>query len=309
MKVAVTGSTGLIGTALVASLRGDGHEVVRVVRGDSAGAGDGPTVRWDLDRRTIDAAGVEGLDAVVHLAGEGIADKRWTDAQKRRVLESRTVGTSLLAETLAALSSPPAVLLSGSGIHVYGDRGDEVLPETAGTGTLFLSEVCQAWEAAAQPAIDAGIRTAFLRTSMVLDGHGGALGKLLRLFRLGLGGRLGKGRQWMPWIAIDDEVGAIRFAIDHDDLSGPVNLTAPAPVRNADFTRTLGRVLHRPTVLRIPRVVAKLPLGVGDLAQSLLFSSAKVMPKALVDHGYQFRHPELEPALRAALATPSFSTQ
>jgi len=299
VKVAVTGSTGLIGTALVASLRGDGHEVVRVVRGDGAGGADGPTVRWDLDRRTIDAAGLEGLDAVVHLAGEGIADKRWTDAQKRRVLESRTVGTSLLAETLAALSSPPAVLLSGSGIHVYGDRGDEVLPETAGTGTLFLSEVCQAWEAAAQPAIDAGIRTAFLRTSMVLDGHGGALGKLLRLFRAGLGGRLGKGRQWMPWIAIDDEVGAIRFLLEHD-VAGPVNLVAPGVVTNATFTKVLAKVLHRPAVLPVPEFGPSLLLG-RDLAHELLFTSVRAEPHVLDAAGYRFAHPELEGALRAVL--------
>jgi uncharacterized protein (TIGR01777 family) len=266
-------------------------------------------VRWDPDAGDIDTAGLEGADAVVHLAGEGIASHRWTDEQRDRIRSSRVKGTTLLSEALAGLSRPPRALVSGSAVGWYGDRGDTELTEASTGGDDFLAGVCRAWEASTAAAEAAGIRTVHIRSGVVLSAQGGALHTQLLPFRLGVGGPAGDGRQWLSWISLDDEVGAIRFVIDHDDLSGPVNLTAPSPARNADFTRTLGRVLHRPTVLRIPRLVAKLPLGVGDLAQSLLFSSAKVMPQALVDHGYQFHHPELEPALRAALATPSSSTQ
>lgn len=297
MRVAVTGSSGLIGTALVASLRSDGHEVVRVVR--SAAAGDGPNVRWDPEAGTIDAAGLEGVDAAVHLAGEGIADKRWTPEQKRRVLESRTRGTTLLASTLVGLSRRPDVLVSGSAIGFYGDRGDEVLTEQSGPGEGFLTEVCEAWEAAAGPAVDAGIRTAFARTGLVLDAKGGAMGKLLPLFKFGLGGRLGRGRQWWSWISIDDEVGAIRFLLEHD-IAGPVNLTGPAPVTNAEFTKALGEVVHRPTVVPVPRFGPKLLLG-GELAEQLLFSSQRVEPAVLTAAGYEFQHPDIASALRAVV--------
>jgi hypothetical protein len=296
MRIAVTGSSGLIGSALVRSLRADGHEVVRIVR--SAGDPGDPIVRWDLDARTIDAAGLEVLDGVVHLAGEGIGDKRWTDERKRQVLGSRTVGTSLLAEALAGLSAPPPVLLSGSAIGFYGDRGDEVLTEASEPGSGFLSEICTAWEAATRPAADAGIRTALLRTGIVLAREGGVLGKLLPLFRLALGGRLGKGTQWMSWISIDDEVGAIRFLLEHD-VSGPVNLTAPEPVTNAEFTKVFGAVLGRPAVLPVPAFGPKLLLG-GELAQELLFASQRVAPTVLEANGYDFRHRGLEAALRAA---------
>jgi hypothetical protein len=298
VRVAVTGSSGLIGSALVRSLRGDGHDVVRVVR--SGSSEDGPTVRWDLDARTIDAAGLDGIDAAVHLAGEGIAEKRWTEQQKRRILESRTVSTALLAETLAAMARPPRVLLSGSGVHAYGDRGDEVLTETSSTGSLFLSEVCTGWEAAALPAVDAGIRTAFLRTTMVLDRDGGALPRLVRLFKLGLGGRLGSGRQWMPWISLADEVGAIRFLLDHD-VAGPVNLAAPGSVTNAEFTKALGKALRRPAVLPVPAFAPSLLVG-RELAHELLFTSQRAEPRVLEDAGYAFAHPEIGGALRAVLS-------
>lgn len=295
MRVAITGSSGLIGTALTRSLTTDGHEVVRVVR-RAGGAG---TVRWDPEGGEIDAAGLEAVDAVVHLAGAGIGDHRWTDEHKRRVLESRTRGTSLLATTLAGLSSRPAVLVSGSAVGFYGNRGDEQLVETSGPGRGFLAEVVTAWEAAAAPAADAGIRVAKIRTGVVLAAEGGALARMASIARFGLLGKLGTGRQWMSWITLPDEVRAIRFLLDHD-VAGPVNLTAPAPVTNAVFTKALGRVLHRPTVLPVPSFGPKLLLG-RELASSLLFEGQRVLPEVLLDAGFEFHHDEVETALHAVL--------
>jgi uncharacterized protein len=297
VRVAVTGSTGLIGSALVESLRGDGHDVVRVVRRSSAG--DGPTVGWDLAARTIDPAGLEGVDAAVHLAGESIAGERWTDEQRERILESRRIGTDLLAHALAGLDPPPRVLLSGSAIGFYGDRGDEELSEASSSGGLFLSEVCRVWEAAARPAVDAGIRTVFLRTGIVLAATGGMLAKVLPLFRVGLGGKLGDGRQWMSWITLADHVRALRFLLDHE-VVGPVNLTAPAPVTNAEFTKTLGTVLGRPTVVPVPRFGPRLLLG-RALADELLFASQRVAPTVLGEAGFEYGEPELDGALRTVL--------
>ena len=295
MQIAITGSHGLIGTALIESLTADGHTVRRVVRGE---AGD-DDIAWDLDAGTIEATKLEGLDAVVHLAGKGIGDGRWTDEHKREVLESRTRGTSVLAEALAGLSTPPPVLLSGSAMGYYGDRGDEVLTEESSAGDIFLSQVCVEWEAATAPAEAAGIRVAHLRTGLVMAPKGGSLAPMLRLFRLGLGGRLGKGTQWWSWISIADEVGAIRFLLDKD-VSGPVNLTAPTPVTNAEFTKTLGRVLGRPTFLTVPAFGPKLLLG-REMADQLLFASQRVQPTVLEREGYPFQHRTLEPALRSVL--------
>jgi uncharacterized protein (TIGR01777 family) len=300
MRIAVTGSSGLIGSALCASLEGDGHDVVRVVR-----SGSGPdTVRWDIAAGTIDAAGLEGLDGVVHLAGEGIAAGRFTEEHKRTVLESRSQGTALLSRTLAGLDARPAVLLSGSAIGYYGDRGDEELVETSAPGEGFLPEVCLAWERETAAAEAAGIRVAHLRTGVVLAAEGGALGKQLLPFKLGLGGKAGRGDQWLPWISLEDEVRAIRFLLD-GDVQGPVNLTAPHPVRNVEFVRTLGAVLGRPTIIPIPGFVRKLPAGIGPLVDNLLFSSARVLPKALSDAGFTWRHDTLEAALRDILAKPA----
>ena len=301
MDVAVTGSSGLIGSALVRSLEADGHTVVPVVR-RPARPGE-RVVAWDPAAGTIDAAALEGLDAVVHLAGEGIAEKRWSAEQKRRILDSRTHGTVLLAGALAGLERPPGVLLSGSAIGYYGDRGDEVLTEASTPGDIFLSEVCVAWEAAAQAAVEAGIRTAHLRTGIVLDAGGGALAKTLPLFKLGLGGRLGPGTQWWSWISLADEVSAIRFLLEAE-VAGPVNLTGPAPVTNADFTTALGRVLGRPTALPVPRFGPKLLLG-GELAEQLLFASQRVLPSVLEQAGFRFAHPDVETALRAVLDRPA----
>ena len=298
MRIAITGSSGLIGGGLATALEADGHQVVRVVRG-AAGAPN--TVHWDIERGEIDAAALEGLDGVVHLAGEGIGEKRWTDEQKRKVLESRTKGTHLLAGALASLDRKPPVLVSGAAVGVYGDRGDEQLTEASAPGTGFLAEVVVAWEAAAAPAEAAGIRVPRIRTGIVLDAHGGALPRLARLCRLGILGKLGSGRQWMSWISLADEVAAIRFLLDADcDVRGPVNLTAPAPVTNEVFTKALGRVLHRPTFLPIPSFGPKLLLG-AELATTLLYDGQRVLPDVLLDAGFEFRDPDLEPTLAALL--------
>jgi uncharacterized protein len=297
MRVAISGASGLIGTALSRSLQDDGHEVRRLVRTDSE---DPAAIRWDPRSGSIDAAALDGVDAVVHLAGAGIGDKRWTAARKRLIRESRTKGTDLLARTLAGLDRPPKVLVSASGVHAYGDGGDEVLTETSPRGEGFLAGVVEAWEQATEPAGAAGIRTAFARSGLVLSRRGGGLVPMLRLFRLGLGGRLGSGRQWMSWISLTDEVGALRFLLDEDGVSGPVNLTSPNPVTNRDFTAALGRALHRPTLLPVPRLGPRLVLG--ELADELLFCSLRVKPTVLAAAGYRYRHPELDGALQAVVA-------
>jgi uncharacterized protein len=300
VDVAVTGSGGLIGRALVRRLRDEGHGVRRVVRSDAGGADE---VRWDPMVGTIDSAGLAGVDAVVHLAGEGIGDHRWTEAQKRKIRDSRVIGTTVLAEALARLEPRPAVLLTASGISVYGDRGDELVTEATGAGTGFLPEVVLAWEAATRPAASAGIRTASFRNGIVLSPDGGALAKQLPLFRFGLGGRLGSGRQWLPWIAIDDEVSAVVHLLTAD-VEGPVNLCAPEPVTNATFTEVLGRVLGRPTVLPVPRFGPRLLLG-RQLADELLFWSVRAVPERLAASGFTFAHPDLEDALRTILGKPA----
>jgi uncharacterized protein len=296
MDVVVTGSTGLIGSALVAALRDAGHRPIRMVRGQATG----DEVAWDPEAGTIDAAALEGVDAVVHLAGEGIAAKRWTDEQKRRILESRTKGTSLLASTLAGLTRKPSVLVSASAIGYYGERGDDVLTEDEPAARTFLGELVVAWEAAAAPARDAGIRVAHPRTGIVLSTDGGALAESLPLFKWGLGGRFGNGRQYWPWITITDEVRALLWLLDHD-LSGPVNLTAPNPVTNAEFTKALGAALHRPTIFPIPRFGPAVKLG-SELAQELLYTSSRVVPAKLLASGFTFVHKHIDEALAAVLA-------
>jgi uncharacterized protein (TIGR01777 family) len=291
MDVLVTGSSGLIGTALRAALTAGGHRPVRLVRG----AATGDAIAWDPAAGTIDAASLEGIDAVVHLAGAGIGDHRWTDAYKSEIRDSRTKSTTLLATTLAGLSARPAVLLSGSAVGIYGDRGDESSPP----GTGFLAEVCVAWEAATVAAEEAGIRVAHLRTGIVLSTAGGALKKQLPLFKAFLGGRFGKGDQWQSWISIDDEVGAIVHLLT-SDVRGPVNLTAPGPVTNKVFAATLGTVLGRPAKLPVPAFGPKLLLG-GELADNLLFTGQQVLPKVLEADGYTFAQPTLEGALQALL--------
>lgn len=296
MKVAVTGSTGLIGTALTGALRGAGHTPVPVVRSAEPGPGE---VAWRPSDGTVDAAGFEGVDAVVHLAGAPIGDKRWNEERKRLILESRVRGTDLLARTLAGLENGPQVLLSASGIDYYGDRGDEVLTEESSAGDAFLSEVCIRWEGATRPAVDAGIRTAFLRTGIVQTPDGGALARTLPPFRWGLGGRLGPGTQWWSWISIDDHVRAVLHLLD-TEVSGPVNLTAPEPVTNAQYTKALGRELGRPTIVPIPKFGPRLLLG-KELADALLWPSHRVLPTVLERSGFAFRHRTIEACLAAVL--------
>jgi uncharacterized protein len=299
MDVAITGASGLIGSALSRSLRADGHQVRPVSRGGRSGGGSG-TISWDPDAGTIDAAALEGVDAVVHLAGEGVASGPWTDEQRRRIKTSRTKGTTLLATTLAGLDRKPAVLVSGSAIGYYGDRGDEELTERSTPADDFLAQVCVAWEASTAPAHEADIRVVHIRTGVVLTTEGGALPKLVLPFKFGVGGPAGNGKGWWSWITLEDEVRAIRFLLDAD-VRGPVNLTAPNPVTGKELAQTIGRVLHRPAALPIPRFISKVPFGVGDLVESLLFTSARVQPTVLERAGFAFTHSDVEGALRAVL--------
>ncbi|HEV7526949.1 MAG TPA: TIGR01777 family oxidoreductase [Acidimicrobiia bacterium] len=297
MDVAISGASGLLGSALAASLQADGHQVLRFKRG---GITKDDEIGWDPDAGRIDAPALEGIDAVVHLAGEGIGEKRWSDVQKKRILTSRTTGTAILAAAVASRERKPSVLVSASAVGYYGDRGDEILTEASAPGEGFLADVCKAWEAETRPAADAGVRTVNVRTGIVLAKHGGALQRMLLPFRLGVGGRQGSGRQWMSWITLDDEVAALRAAIDDERLRGPVDLTAPNPVTNADFARALGRVLRRPTVLPTPMFPLKLRYG-GELVDSLLLASQRVLPARLEAISFPFRYPVLQPALEAIL--------
>ncbi|HEV7726434.1 MAG TPA: TIGR01777 family oxidoreductase [Modestobacter sp.] len=300
MKVAVTGSSGLIGSRLVPTLVEDGHEVIRLVRRTPRRADEH---RWDPQHRRIDPALLTDVDAVVHLAGVGVADHRWTAAHKRQVLESRVDGTATVSQALAdAAAADPTrdrVLLSGSAVGWYGDTGDRVVDESAPAGDDFLARVCVAWEAATVPAVEAGVRVATLRTGLVL-GPGGLLARMLPLFRLGLGGRLGSGRQYLPWISLTDEVDAIRFLLTAP-VSGPVNLSAPTPVTNAQFTAALGRVVHRPAVLPVPGAALRVVLG--EFARVGVLAGQRAVPAALTAAGFPFTHHDLEAALRAAVRT------
>jgi len=297
MDIAITGSRGLVGSALVPALAQAGHRPVRVVRTHPVGSDE---VGWDPDAGAIDAAGLEGIGGVIHLAGAGIGDKRWTPARKRLILESRTKGTDVLARALAGLSDKPAVLISASGVDYYGPHGDESLTEASPPGGGFLADVCKQWEDATKPAADAGVRVVHIRTGPVLSADGGLLGRLLLPFRMGLGGRVGTGEQYMSWIALDDHVAAILHLLTRDDSTGPYNLTAPDPVTNGEFSTTLGRVLHRPTKIPTPLLPLKLRYG-GELVNELLLTGQRVLPARLGEVGYRFAHPTLEEALRAAL--------
>ncbi|MFB7178281.1 TIGR01777 family oxidoreductase [Streptomyces sp. NPDC056257] len=295
MRIAVTGATGLIGSALVRSLRADGHEVVRFVRRDPTG---GDEARWDPARGYVDPAGLAGCGAVVHLAGAGIGDHRWTAAYKKEIRDSRVLGTAAIARAVAALDEPPAVLVSGSAVGYYGDTGDRAVDEDAPAGQGFLPSVCVEWEAAAAPARKAGIRTAYARTGLVVAGEGGAWGRMFPLFRAGLGGRLGNGRQYWSFISLRDEVAALRHIIDTPGLEGPVNLTAPEPLTNRQVTAAMGRVLHRPALLPVPAPALRIVLG--ELSADVL-GSQRARPARLLESGFVFRDPGIEQAIRAAL--------
>ena len=284
MRVAVTGASGLIGRALTRHLSTAGHDPVPFAR-----PGD-----WDPDRGFVDLEKLGSCDAVVHLAGVGIADARWTDDQKRAIRESRTVGTGLIARTLAELDDGPRILVSGSAIGWYGDTGDRSVGEGEPAGTDFVASIVQDWEAAAHPAVDAGIRVAYTRTAQVLSTDGGPLAKQLPFFKFGLGGKVGSGRQWMTWISIDDEVRAIEWLLTHE-ISGPVNLASPEPVRNADFAKALGSALHRPTFV-IPKLGPQVLYG-RELVDVLLMTSQRVEPRVLLETGFEFTQPTLDVAL------------
>ncbi|GHD40159.1 epimerase [Streptomyces mirabilis] len=294
-RIAIAGASGLIGSALTRSLTADGHEVVRLVRRAPRGKDE---VRWDPDGQRIDAAGLAGCAAVVNLAGAGVASRRWTEAYKRKILDSRVRGTATLAAAVASLDERPRVFVNGSAIGFYGETGDRVVDESAPPGEGFLPSVCVAWEGAAAPAREAGVRTVFARTGLVVAREGGAWGKLFPLFRAGLGGRMGDGRQYWSYISLHDEVAAIRHLIDTSSLSGPVNLTAPTPLTNREITEAMGRVLHRPTVFPTPAPLLRLALG--DMSGDIL-GSQRVHPTRLLSSGFTFTFPSIEGALRAAL--------
>lgn len=297
LHIAVTGSSGLIGTRLAAFLAACGHHVTRVVRRPPDP--DAEEVSWDPTTGRIDAAALQETDCVVHLAGDNVAAGRWTQARKDAIRTSRVVGTRLLSEALAKLANPPRALIAASAIGYYGDRGDDRLTEDSPPGTGFLADVCRQWEAATEPAVQAGIRVVNLRTGVVLSAVGGALARMLTPFKFGLGGIVGSGRQYMSWIALDDLVAAIRHLILADDVSGPVNAVSPNPVTNREFTKTLGRVLRRPTILPLPAAVVRLLFG--EMGQALLLASARIVRLRLQTSGFEFSHPHLEDALRHEL--------
>jgi uncharacterized protein (TIGR01777 family) len=296
LRVAVTGASGLVGSSLCAFLVSGGHELWRLVRGEPAADREIP---WDPLRGALEAEALEGLDALIHLAGENVAAGRWTPERKRAIRESRVKGTRLLAETLAGLERPPRVLVSASAIGYYGDRGDESLEESSSRGEGFLAEVAREWEEATGAAARAGIRVVQLRIGVVLAAEGGALKRMLLPFRLGLGGPLGRGKQWMSWIALDDLIGTVHHALLDESLYGPVNAVSPNPVTNAAFTRELGRALRRPAFLPVPPFLLRLALG--EMGEALLLSSARVLPRRLQEADFSFLTPDLPSALRAEL--------
>jgi len=297
MKVAITGASGMVGTALKDKLKSEGHEVVSYVR--NIPSGQVGKYLWDPDAGTIDSTGLIGTDAVVNLAGESIAAKRWTSEQKDKIRTSRVKGTTLLASTLAAMATKPEVLVNASAIGFYGDRGDEILTENSAPGTGFLAEVCKEWEQSTKAAEAGGVRVILARLGVILSKNGGALQKMLPIFQLGGGGVIGSGKQYMSWITLDDVVNALIFAIKNKSVSGAVNVVAPNSVRNSEFTDALGHALHRPAVLPLPAFAAKIIMG--EMADELLLSSARVEPLALEGNKFAFQYPNLAGALMHTL--------
>ena len=300
MKVLISGSTGLIGSALIPVLNDAGHDVVRLVR--SAPKSDGSEVHWDPESDRIDSDGLEGMDAVVHLAGENIGSARWSPEKKARIFDSRVKGTRLLCESLANLARPPQVLVCASAIGYYGNRAAETVNEESTSGSGFLAEVCVEWEIATEPVAETDIRLVNLRMGIVLSREGGPLAKMLPPFKMGVGGVLGSGRQYMSWIALDDAVAAIHHTLVTDSLQGPVNNVAPHPVTNREFTKALGRVLRRPTLFPLPSFGLRVMFG-REMANELFLSSTRVVPARLLDTGYTFQYTDVEGALRHALGT------
>jgi uncharacterized protein len=300
MRILISGSTGFIGSALVAFLKSKEHSITRLVRAKS-GLGD-HEILWNPIARVLDAKQMEGLDAVVHLAGDPVAQGRWTPEKKARIRDSRVKGTRFLAESVAQLARPPKIFLCASAIGIYGDRGEEVLSEESAPGTGFLARTGVEWERACEPAVQKGLRVVHLRTGMVLSPKDGALRQMLPPFRLGLGGVLGDGRQYMSWISLPDEIAAIHHALNTDSLRGPVNLVSPNSVTNREFTKTLGAVLRRPTFLSIPAFAVRLLFG--EMGQELLLASTRVEPRRLKSTGYRFQHADLDSAFRSLLVWP-----
>jgi len=296
MKTLISGSHGLVGTALIQALESEGHDIFRLVRYAPHSETE---IEWSPDRYSIALARLEGFDAVVHLAGESIAEGRWTDEKKTQISESRVKGTRLLGDALANLTNPPQTFVCASAIGYYGDRGDELLTEASAPGNDFLSGVCVEWESATALASKKGIRVVNCRFGIILDAKGGALKKMLPPFRMGVGGKIGSGKQWMSWIALDDVVGGIKFALANDSIRGPVNFVTPAPVTNADFTKTLGKILSRPTIFPIPAFGVRLMFG--EMADALLLSSQRVQPQQLQSNEFEFLYPDLQGALQHAL--------
>lgn len=299
MRVAITGSTGLIGSALTRSLLLDGHQVLRLTRGGATTFADGSeSAAWDPKAGTVQPGALEGAEAVVHLAGAGIGDKRWNDAYKKELRDSRVLGTQTIARAVAELDVKPRVLISSSAVGYYGDTGDRVVEESTPAGTDFLGHLCVEWEDAAAPAAQAGIRVVHPRTGLVVSAKGGAWGKLFPLFRYGIGGRLGSGNQYWPFIALADHIAALRFAIDNEDVVGPLNLSAPEPLTNREITKAMGRAMHRPTLASVPEFALK--IVIGEFASGIT-GSCRAVPAALLKAGFTFQYPTIEESLNAVL--------
>lgn len=297
MKILISGSSGLVGSKLLPYLLQHGNKVVRLVHGKSAQSPD--TIFWDIDKGILDVNALEGFDAIIHLAGENIAVGRWTEAKKKRINDSRVNGTKLLSEAISQLKIPPKIMLSASATGYYGNREDTILTETSAKGSGFLSDVCAEWEKATIKAKDKGVRVVNLRFGVIFGPNGGALAKMILPFKMCLGGAIGSGQQYMSWISIDDVLKSINFLLTHSEVQGPINIVSPHPVSNENFTKSLGKVLNRPTFLRMPTFVVRLVFG--EMADEMLLSSTRVHPKALLDAGYIFTDPDLEPALAKLL--------
>lgn len=297
MKILVAGASGFIGAHFIHYMQSQNHAILKLSRSPEKLKAN--EIYWDPQKRLLNPFEIENIDAVVNFAGENIASSRWTDEKKRKILESRVNATKTLEQAVLQLQNPPKVWINASAIGFYGNRGDHILTEESSSGKGFLAEVCQKWEQETQPASLKGIRVVLLRIGMVLSSSGGGLAQMLPAFKLGLGGTIGSGKQFISWIALDELMRIIDYAINHDDLKGPVNAVSPQPVTNDEFTKTLGRIIHRPTILPLPAFAARIVFG--EMADELLLSSARAMPKSLIDSGYKFIYPDLDTALRDIL--------
>ncbi len=298
MKILITGASGLIGTALQKSFNEKGYEMLLAGRGKPEKPNE---IQWDVENGFAEPERLEGLDVVIHLAGENVSGLRWTEEKKKAIRDSRVLGTRNVVETISELEDRPKLLISASGMDFYGDRGDEIMTESSKAGDTFLAEVCKAWEAEARRAEDAGVRTVLLRSGIVLSKDGGALATMLTPFKFGVGGVVGSGKQWMSWISLDDVVGVINFAIENENIRGAVNNASPDPVTNEEFTKTLGEVLYRPTILPLPEFAVNLILG--EMGDALLLDSRRIAPKRLLDAGFEFKYPELKSAIEHAVGS------